>query len=301
MKTIQTQTTHCQIIDGALDSDNEEERFAEEEKEEEEGLLKLATCVFSASKLATLQKGIGLVKIPSWIDCPPVNLGEASHGKLKADEWMVLFLVMSPLILPEIWSSTISAAHTLKLFENFYHLTICTYIISAYSTSDEQADCYTHHYVQYRKLCLELFPAIPTRPNHHMALHNGNIMKFWGPLPPLSELPYERHNGSLQKINTNNKLGECLCSDTLALPDSQWNLEDLDYTMLSRICSQGRLHALLLNMQHLASRLDEPSSSSESLSTPLSFLSETAALLGPRCTRADSELAHSEVDHSKLA
>ncbi|KAJ7111670.1 hypothetical protein C8R44DRAFT_632715, partial [Mycena epipterygia] len=40
-------------------------------------------------------------------------------------------------------------------------------------------------------------------PNHHLAMHNGDQMKFWGPLALLSKFPGERMNGGLGKIKTN--------------------------------------------------------------------------------------------------
>ncbi len=37
-------------------------------------------------------------------------------------------------------------------------------------------------------------------------MHNAAILKYWGPLPCLSEFPGERLNGMLQKIQTNGQL-----------------------------------------------------------------------------------------------
>jgi hypothetical protein len=43
----------------------------------------------------------------------------------------------------------------------------------------------------------------PQSHQDHYAMHNAELMKFWGPLPLLSEFPYEQHNGALQKIKAN--------------------------------------------------------------------------------------------------
>ncbi|EAU88650.2 hypothetical protein CC1G_01023 [Coprinopsis cinerea okayama7 len=183
-------------------------------------------CIFSKSQLAAIRECIAATSIPSWVDRPPTNLGETSHGKLKADQWLSLFLIFFPLCLPEIWSFPLTQQSE-QLLQNFYQLTTCTIILSAYSTSDEYADSYTSFYKDYRHSSKQLFPHIATRPNHHYAMHNGMLLKFWGPLIQISEFPFERHNGELQRVKTNNH---------------SW---DMDYTMLRHISQRGRLLAHL--------------------------------------------------------
>jgi hypothetical protein len=39
-------------------------------------------------------------------------------------------------------------------------------------------------------------------------MHNADLMRFWGPLMKLSEHGYERHNGHLQRIKTNQHICE---------------------------------------------------------------------------------------------
>jgi len=82
----------------SLDSDNDSQ-YSEVES------LHLA-CIFDALTLVEIHNCITNVAIPSWVNRPPANLGEKSHGKLKADHWLTLFTVIFPLILPEIWSRT---------------------------------------------------------------------------------------------------------------------------------------------------------------------------------------------------
>ncbi|KAF8223397.1 hypothetical protein L208DRAFT_1317027 [Tricholoma matsutake] len=47
-----------------------------------------------------------LILPPTWIQRPPTNLGEPSHGKLKAQEYLTLFTCIFPLIIPEFWYMT---------------------------------------------------------------------------------------------------------------------------------------------------------------------------------------------------
>ncbi|KAJ3539844.1 hypothetical protein NMY22_g4550 [Coprinellus aureogranulatus] len=240
-RSVSTSSMHESDHDMHIDDDQDDEYIGNEESsDEEEGLEDdeeanldegVAGCIFTKEELQALRSAIASIVLPAWVERPPTNLGEATHGKLKGDQWLTLFLVFLPLALPEIWiraaeQDVNDAGRYLSLLDNFYHVCSCTAIISAYSTSDKLADEYTSHYIEYRQSCLALFPRIKTRPNHHIALHNGPVLKFWGPVVKLSEAPFERHNGLLQKVETSHKL------------------RDLDYTMLRQICSRGRLAAL---------------------------------------------------------
>jgi len=164
-----------------------------------------AVCIFDSTSLAMIRQCLSDTVIPSWLERPPVNLGEKRHGKLKADQWLQLFTVFLPLILPEIWLAESNPRHT-ALLSNFHDLVACTNIVCSYSVSSASADLYLYHFIQYRKSSKILFPNVNTRPNHHYAMHNADLMKFWGPLIKLSEFPYERHNGNLQKIKTNSHM-----------------------------------------------------------------------------------------------
>ncbi|KAJ7265144.1 hypothetical protein C8J57DRAFT_1069424 [Mycena rebaudengoi] len=180
---------------------------------------------FTSDELEMIRSCIRDVNPPNWVGRPPSNLGEASHGKLKAQELPVLFTVILPLIIPEIWWK--QGPTETRLLENFHHLVACTNIISSYSASDSEADRYMDLYVQYRTSKAQLFPEFPSVPNHHLAMYNGAQMKFWGPLPLLSEFPGERMNGMLGKIKTNRHLGE------------------IDLTMLRQMCRRFLLEGIL--------------------------------------------------------
>ncbi|PPR01551.1 hypothetical protein CVT24_005886 [Panaeolus cyanescens] len=187
---------------------------------------------FTHEQLVAIRACISDAVVPSWVERPPSNLGEASHGKLKADKWLILFTVFLPIVLPEIWCSN----ETRHLLANFHHLTICTNIICSSVTNSAVADLYSHHYMEYRRSCLALFPDVKSRPNHHFAMHNGELMKYWGPLTKLSEFPGERMNGVLQKTKTNGRL------------------RDMDPTMLRQVAYRGRFRALVQHQHYLSSK-----------------------------------------------
>ena len=161
---------------------------------------------FSSSELAAIRDCISNISLPTWVGRPPSNLGNKSHGKLKAHEFLSLYSAIFPLIIPEFWHSPTATETQTKYLECFHHLVSATNITCSFRTSNEEADRYTHHYTEYRKLTAALFPDSHSQPNHHWAMHVGSQLKYWGPNPPISEFFGERMNGMLQNINTNRRL-----------------------------------------------------------------------------------------------
>ncbi|KAJ6602581.1 hypothetical protein DFH09DRAFT_900038 [Mycena vulgaris] len=182
-------------------------------------------------ELAQIWACIRDIQLPSWVGRPPSNLGEASHGKLKAQEFLILFTAIFPLIVPEFWWRTDSTGK--KLLDNFYDLVACTNIISSYTTSDNEADKYLEHYIRYRTSIVELFPEFNHIPNHHYAMHNRDLLKFWGPMATLSEFPGEQMNGRFGKIKMNHRIHMFYYLYG----------NDMDLTMLRQMSRRGRLEA----------------------------------------------------------
>lgn len=162
-----------------------------------------AECVFTEVEMMKIRQCIRELVLPSWVERPPVNLGEKSHGKLKADNWFILFSVVLSMVLPELWYKSHSRRKQ-ALLQNLYDLITCTNIVCSFSTSISAANNYDQHYLSYRQSLQTLFPHSSSVPNHHYAMHNGDMLRFWGPLMNVSEFAYERDNHILQNINTNN-------------------------------------------------------------------------------------------------
>ncbi len=180
---------------------------------------------FSSAEISQIRACIHDVALPTCVQRPPSNLGEASHGKLKAHELLVLFSIIFPLIIPELWWMGNSTAQ--DMLASFCNLVAATNIISSYSTSNADADAYMVHYIKYRASIQKLFPDFKSMPNHHYAMHNGQLLKFWGPLALLSEFPGERLNGDFGQMKTNRRLG------------------DIELTLIQNTSRRGRLDALL--------------------------------------------------------
>ncbi|XP_006455800.1 hypothetical protein AGABI2DRAFT_153601 [Agaricus bisporus var. bisporus H97] len=107
-------------------------------------------CLFDAEALSCIRSCIASAVIPSWIDRPPANLGEKSHSKLKADNWLTLFNIFFPLIIPEVWHTS-KAPRDKKLLANFHNLVACTHIVVSHSASSAMASTYSNAYCQYRQ------------------------------------------------------------------------------------------------------------------------------------------------------
>lgn len=195
-----------------LEPEEDSESDDEDDEDDDEFENKpIPETVFKMSKtqVEEIRACIQNASIPSCMERLPPNLGEASHGKLKAHEYLTLYSVILPLIVPEFWHSHPQPAEEDKMrLENFQHLVACTNIICSFRTSKSEADAYTDLYGRYRRSSRELYPFWPSKPNHHYATHNGAILEFWGPLPVLSEFFGERLIGMCQQVNTNHKLRE---------------------------------------------------------------------------------------------
>ncbi|KAJ7050075.1 hypothetical protein C8F01DRAFT_1264340 [Mycena amicta] len=180
---------------------------------------------FLNDELQFIRNGIRDVKLPTHTDRPPINLGEAQHGKLKAPTVLVLFSVIFPLIIPVLWWGKGELQE--RLLWNLHDLVACTNILASYQTTSQEADRFRIHYIRYRKTLALLFPFFSNIPNHHYAMHYPELLKFWGPMSVLSEFLGERMNGILGKVKTNRRL------------------YDMPLTMLKFICRWGRLRAFL--------------------------------------------------------
>lgn len=182
-----------------------------EEDEEENGDKEFFAVPEDAFEMSTqqiraIQLCIRNVWLPSWVERPPQNLGESKHGKLKAHQLHVLFSVIFPLIIPELWFNGDEVEQ--RRLANFCNLVASLNILGSYSASNGDADMFTQHYHSYLQSKQELYPDFHSLPNHHFAYHYPDQIKFWGPMSTISEFPGEKLNGELANIPTNKHPGK---------------------------------------------------------------------------------------------
>ncbi len=160
--------------------------------------------VFQKPVLEQLRLDIARVVLPSWLEKPPSNLGDATHGKLKADQWRVLCTVHMVITLVRLWGHTKATDEEQRVLQNFIHLVVAIDLASRRSMSADRAALYDHHMYAYMKGLREIFDH-KLVPNHHLALHLSVCLELFGPVHGWWSYPFERYNGLLQHLNTNHK------------------------------------------------------------------------------------------------
>ena len=145
---------------------------------------------------------------PSWLTSVPTNLGEPSHGKLRADQWCTLGINYLPVSLIRLWDQLEDddnkhSQKCKKLLEVTFSLISAVVIASSRTTSREKANFYLHYMQDYLKGLQELFPRYWFLPNQHMALHLAEYLKLYGPVHFWRTFPFECLIGMLQHIPNN--------------------------------------------------------------------------------------------------
>jgi hypothetical protein len=149
---------------------------------------------------------------PSWQGTPPPKLGEAGHGKLKADQWRSCIEFDVPVSLVQILTAERANAqdsdYCEKLVRSTMYLAMAIRYGVSHKTSKEHVECYMFYMTKYLEILCHDFPEIPLRPNHHMALHLGEFLLRFGPCHSWWMFPFERVIGKLQKVDTSHKIGK---------------------------------------------------------------------------------------------
>jgi hypothetical protein len=166
----------------------------------------------SAEEKSQIRLDILNMTTPSWLSSVPANLGDASHGKLKSDQWRTLGMVYLPVSLIRMWDSlgdqdNSRSQQCKKLLLVTLSLIAAVIIASSRTASEQQADLYLYHIQNYLNGMRELFPQYKFRPNQHMALHLAEYLKFYGPIRSWWTFPFERLIGLLQRIPNNFQIG----------------------------------------------------------------------------------------------
>jgi hypothetical protein len=168
------------------------------------------------AELKKIQGDIAGVTRPQHRPAPPSNLGCPGHGKLKADQWKTCIEFDIPVSVAQLWSRDTCppgqdpkvTERRDKLFQSIMHLAIAVRWGTSYRTSKHHSQMFQDHMKAYLQSLLDLYPDIKLRPNHHAALHIGDLLTRLGPVHGWWMFPFERVIGILQKINTNDKMGK---------------------------------------------------------------------------------------------
>ena len=172
----------------------------------------------SQDDLKTIRDDIAATTRPRWQVAPPGNLGDVSHGKLKADEWRSCFEFDIPVSLLRIQTRRCASGrqtdeYSAKLVHSTFLLAIAIRWATSHRTSTKHAEKYTETIKAYLETLKDLQPNQRFRPNHFNALLIGRYLRLYGPVHTWWMFPFERVIGDLQRSSTNNKLGKrCLAT-----------------------------------------------------------------------------------------
>jgi hypothetical protein len=150
---------------------------------------------------------------PSWHARLPSNLGEAKHGKLKADQNRSSFEFDVPVAIAQLWTigrreDDEQAQRQRKLVDATLLLATAIRWATSYLTSELHAANYMKYLTAYLNILKDLYPNIVWRPNHHAALHIGPCLLLFGPMHGWWMFVFERVIGMLGRMNINFKLGK---------------------------------------------------------------------------------------------
>ncbi len=162
--------------------------------------------LFTGEVLLKVRQDIADMIVPTWVEKPPSNFGESSHGKLKADQWRTLSTIYLAMTLVRVWGRTGASEEERVVLENFVHLVVAADLATRRSTSPDRIALFDKNMMAYIKGLRSIYDHVLV-PNHHLCLHLMECLLAFGPVHGWWSFPFERINGLLQRLNTNYKPG----------------------------------------------------------------------------------------------
>ncbi len=202
--------------------------------------------VFTKAEIQEIRKDISSMITPSWLTPVPKDLGEAAHGKLKADQWRVLGATYFPSTLICLWTAG-GRTDDLSQWRNeilkvTMSLLLAVIVASSRVSSKANADRYLGLVIGYMDGVHRLFPKYNFHPNHHMAVHIHEFLRFYGPVHSWWTFPFERVIGMLQQYLLISKKVNSL---SLASIMTNGLLGELEQTMSYSFNRSANIRALI--------------------------------------------------------
>lgn len=110
------------------------------------------------------------------------------------------------ITLCRVWGGPNASDGERLLLENFMHLVIAVDLATRRSMHPDRARTFDHHMLEYLRTLRQLFEH-QLVPNHHLSLHLATCLLLFGPVHGWWAYPFERFNGILGRLNTNNQIG----------------------------------------------------------------------------------------------
>lgn len=172
--------------------------------------------VFTPNNLVVLKKVRAVIEatdVPSWIASVPLDWGSSAAGTPKADQWRSMVTIYFPIALILSWHGSDDDDEG-RSRRQLLELTMClvqaTWSACRKRTSSERQAVYLKCMCTYLRNLQNIIECATFRPNHHFSLHLFEFLELWGPVYSWWCFPFERINGSLQRIATNNIFGMLL-------------------------------------------------------------------------------------------
>ena len=134
-------------------------------------------------------------------------------GTPKADEWRTMATIYFPITLILCWGSEAKDSEGISRLQ-LLELTMCvvqaTWLACRRQMSEERKAAYLTYMCTYLHNLSNTVEGVKFRPNQHFSLHIYDFLDLWGPVYSWWCFPFERINGLLQRIATNNMFGKFL-------------------------------------------------------------------------------------------
>jgi hypothetical protein len=167
--------------------------------------------VFTTGEMQSIWSDIRELLKPTWMTSVPSNLGEAAHGKLKADQWRALGTTYLPLSIIRLWGLANDDSPRSRRCQEILNTTMSLVSAVAIATSRSMSVALANSYLQHMQAYLAglkvLFPGYGLHPNHHLALHLHQYLILFGPVHAWWTFPFERMIGMVQRMPTSGKIG----------------------------------------------------------------------------------------------
>ncbi|KIK56755.1 hypothetical protein GYMLUDRAFT_173816 [Collybiopsis luxurians FD-317 M1] len=174
------------------------------------------SAVLGIEMLTEVRKDMEKLNIPSWMAAAPNHPGEASHGKLTADQWRTLCTVNLPITLIRLWGSRPKDDRYHWMLQNFMHLVTALRLASMRTMTEEYIQRFETHMQTYLGEIIgfgqenpkaALYPHTTLTVYQHTMLHFGNLLRRFGPVHSWRCFAFEQFNYILQNIPTNSRFG----------------------------------------------------------------------------------------------
>jgi hypothetical protein len=148
--------------------------------------------------------------LPSYISPAPKHPGEVKWGNFKADEWKAFCIYNLPITLTRLWGSKPKDDRHYLMLENFMELVSAVKLANLRTITEKEISLSDKHMRAYLNGLIELYPSRMLTPYQHLSLHFAGQLRRFGPTHSCRCYAFERYNGIIQKISTNQKFGSFL-------------------------------------------------------------------------------------------